>query len=129
VAIRNQRIDIGYGVEKVRRVVYDYRSDDAWRIQTGYVQYDNNQVPVWREYDPHDNSYEAGWRTGLWRNIYSLVMPQAPRAKYVSYQTTAYEVRPGEVAMLPKVEVRLTYLLREHLAQLPGDPTLTSPEH
>lgn len=128
MAIRDQRIDIGYGIERVRRVVYDYRSDEAWRIQTGYVQYDNNHVPVWREYDPDDSSYEAGWRTGLWRNIYSLAMPQAVGAKYVSYQTTGHEVRPGSVAMLPKVEVRLTYLLREHLARLPG-PSLTTSEN
>ncbi len=129
MAIRDQRIDIGHGIEKVRRVVYDYRSDEAWRIQTGYVQYDNSRVPVWREYDPDNSGHGAGWRTGLWRNIYSLVMSQAVGAKYVSYEMTGHEVRPGEVAMLPKTEVRLTYLLREHLARLPDDPSLTSSEH
>jgi hypothetical protein len=118
MAIRDQRIDVGYGIEKVRRVVYDYRSDRAWRIQTGYVRYDSNSVPVWRPYDPEDNRYEADWRTGLWRNIHSLVMPQAPGAKYVSYQTVAHDVGMGKVAMLPKIEVKLTHALVDHLTQV-----------
>lgn len=123
MAIRDQRIDIGYGIEKVRRVVYDYRSDPAWRLQTGYVQYDNNNVPVWRPYDPNEGGLEADWRNGLWRNAHSLVMPQAPGAKHVSYQTVACEVESGQVAMLPRVEVKFTRALLDHLEQVAGELT------
>lgn len=122
MAIRDQRIDIGYGIEKVRRVVYDYRSDPTWRLQTGYVQYDNNNVPVWRPYDPNDDGLEADWRNGLWRNVHSLVMPQAPDAKYISYQTVAFDVGNGNFAMLPSVEVKFTHALLDHLAQVESSP-------
>ena len=122
MAIRDQRIDIGYGIEKVRRVVYDYRSDPTWRLQTGYVQYDNNNVPVWRPYDPNDGGLEAAWRNGLWRNVHSLVMPQAPGAKYISYQTVAVDVGNEKFAMLPSVEVKFTHALLEHLAQVESSP-------
>lgn len=59
MAIRDQRIDIGYGVEKLWRIVYDYRSDPRQRLQTGFVQYDNNCIPVWRPYDPEDPGLDA----------------------------------------------------------------------
>ncbi|WP_165184086.1 hypothetical protein [Caulobacter soli] len=118
MAIRDQRIDVGYGVERIRRVVYDYRSDPEWRLQTGYVQYDSNSVPVWRPYDPEDRDLDADWRTGLWRNIYTMVMPPSPGTKHVSYETEEYNTGSGQIAMLPRVEVRLTYLLREHLAKV-----------
>lgn len=118
VAIRDQRIDIGYGVEKVWRIVYDVRSDPALLMQTGYVRYDNNQVPVWRPYDPKDDRMKAGWREGVWQNIHGLVMPNEPGATKVRYQTTEYDVGNGDLALLPKVEVKITYALREHLARI-----------
>lgn len=118
MAIRNQRIDIGYGIERITRIVYDYRSDPVLRLETGYVQYDNSNVPVWRPYDPEDLSHNADWRSGLWRNIHTLVMPNSPDTKYISYQTAEYDTGIGRPVMLPRVEVRLSLLLREHLAKI-----------
>jgi hypothetical protein len=115
MAIRDQRIDIGYGIEKVWRVVYDDRSDSKWRMQTGYVQYDNNRVPVWRPYDPDDSSLDAAWRGGVWRNVHMLVMPHDPAARKVRYQTTEHDTGTGDIAILPKIEVKLTFALVEHL--------------
>jgi len=115
MAIRDQRIDIGHGIEKVWRVVYDYRSNPLWRLQTGYVRYDNNQVPVWRPYDPADGSLDADWRNGVWHNIHRVIMPHDDAKKHVSYQTQEYNTGTGESVLLPGAEVRLTYLLVEYL--------------
>lgn len=46
VAIRDQRIDIGAGIEKIRRIVYDIREHEAAALQTGYVRYDSAQVAL-----------------------------------------------------------------------------------
>lgn len=118
MAIREQRIDIGYGVEKVWRVVYDYRSDPAQRIQTGYVQYDNNRVPVWRPYDPSDNGLDADWRSGVWRNIHSLTMPVDPEAKKVRYVMAEHDVGGGMEVRLPRVEASLAFALLKHLRDI-----------
>ena len=80
-------------------------------------------MPVWRPYDPNEGGLEADWRNGLWRNAHSLVMPQAPGAKHVSYQTVACEVESGQVAMLPRVEVKFTRALLDHLEQVAGELT------
>lgn len=118
MAIREQRIDIGYGVEKVWRVVYDYRSDPAQRMQTGYVQYDSSWIPVWRPYDPSDQGLYAAWQNGVWQNIYSLTMPLDPDAKKVRYVMAEHNVEGGAQVRLPRVETSLTFALLKHLRDI-----------
>ncbi|GEM_PF-4243791 len=115
MAIRDQRIDIGYGVEKVWRVVYDYRSHPERRMQTGFVQYDNNHIPVWRPYDPNDSGLDASWRQGVWSNIHSLSMTHDPASQKVRYLMVEHDVGDDAEILLPKVEVRLSFALLEHL--------------
>jgi hypothetical protein len=74
MGIRDQRIEIGFSIKTITRCVYDIRSNDRLKFQTGFVQYDNNEIPVWRPYDPSDMSWEAPWRKGKWENIYVLRM-------------------------------------------------------
>ena len=122
MAIRDQRIDIGYGVQKVWRVVYDYRSDPVRRMQIGFVQYDNNHIPVWRPYDPEDIGLDASWRVGVWSNIHSLSMPNDPTSRKVRYVMVEHDSDEETDIMLPKVEVRLTFALLEHLKAVRGTP-------
>jgi hypothetical protein len=119
MGIQHQRIDIGFGIEKIRRNVYDVRPNPAWKLETGYVRYDNNRVPVWRPQHAAQPG-NAFWPEGLWRNIYDLVMPLEKDRQDVRYQTDNYPVSDDQTAVLPKVEVRLTFLLREHLKQTQG---------
>jgi hypothetical protein len=76
MGIRDQRIEIGFSMKAIVRCVYDIRSNEIYKFQTGFVQHDNNEVPVWRPYDPNDLSLDAPWRNGKWENIYILRMNQ-----------------------------------------------------
>lgn len=120
MAIRDQRIDIGYGIEKVWRVVFDYRDVPEAMLQTGYVRYDNNEIPVWRPYDPDEGGPNASWQRNVWRNIYTARMLHQPNQKHVFYDTAEHDVSGVKVA-LPKIEVVLSHALQEHLAGLRRD--------
>lgn len=117
MAIRDQRIDIGYGAERIRRIVYDCRDDLNWQLQTGYVRYDSNRIPVWRPLDPDDLGYAAPWRNGIWRNIHAVVMAHDRGAKFIAYETEGYDTGTDKIIRLPRVEVRLTRGLLDHLAR------------
>lgn len=119
MAIRDQRIDIGYGVEKVRRVVFDYRSNPEAKLQTGYVRYDSDRVPVWRPYEPREPGHDALWQSGLWRNIYVLKTRWNRSDRSLSYQTTDHSVG-GLIIALPAVDVVPSHLLLVHLEGLQG---------
>lgn len=120
MAVREQQIDIGYGVEKVWRVVHDDRNDPAHRMQTGFVQYNNNRIPVWRPYDPTESGWDASWRDGVWRNIHSLIMPDDPAVQTVQYVMAEHDIGEGLKVLLPKVETQLTPALLEHLKEVRG---------
>lgn len=115
MGIRDQRVDIGPGIQTIRRAVFDYRSLPKWRIQTGYVNYDNAYVPVWRVYDPEDHDLHAVWKEGIWKNIYRLDMPRDLKATTVRYQTLDYRMGDGESIALPLVSAKLSYELERHL--------------
>lgn len=129
MAIRDQRIDIGYGVQKLWRIVYDYRSDPRQRLQTGFVQYDNNCIPVWRPYDPEDPGLDASWRAGVWSNIHSLAMPNDPTSQKRRYMMTEHHIGQDGEVLLPMVEVQLTFALREYLEEVRALRQLTAAHH
>lgn len=114
MGIREQRVELGYGIGVLTRAVYDIRSNKKLGFQTGYVQYESNEVPVWRPYDPTDDSYDAKWRKGRWFNIYVLRMPRNPEARHLNYLTNQIPVGKA-VADLPKVEVEYMYQFRDFL--------------
>ena len=114
MGLREQRINIWISLETIVRAVYDVRNDTKYKIQTGYIQYNNEEVPVWRPYDPDDSSLDAKWRDGLWKNIYRLNMHHKKNTQYVNYDTENISLQ-AESVNLPKVSVVLSH---ELLAQL-----------
>lgn len=119
MGIRDQRIEIGFGIKTITRCVYDIRSNDRLKFQTGFVQYDNNEIPVWRPYDPSDMSWEAPWRKGKWENIYGLRMNHKKGAKYVEYEAAELEVDGCSIS-LPKVSTELMHAFKTYLKKVNG---------
>lgn len=119
MGIRDQRIEIGFSIKTITRCVYDIKSNNSLRFQTGFVQYDNNEIPVWRPYDPNDMSFEAPWRKGKWENIYVLRMNHKKGSKYVEYETTEVECE-GTTFPLPKVSYELMHAFKAHLKKING---------
>lgn len=117
MAIRDQQIEIGFSIKTITRCVYDIRSNDRLRFETGFVQYDNNEIPVWRPRDPNDMSLEAAWKKGKWENIYVLRMNHKKGTKYVEYETTEVDYE-GTPVPLPKVSSELMPAFKAHLKKI-----------
>jgi hypothetical protein len=116
---RHQCIEIGFGIQTIIRCVYDIRNNDRFKFQTGFVQYDNNEIPVWRPFDPTDMSWEASWRKGKWENIYMLRMNHTKATTYVEYESAELEVE-GCTIPLPKVSIELMHAFKMYLKKAKG---------
>lgn len=119
MGIREQRIQIGYSVKSIVRCVYDIRNNDHLKFQTGYVQYDDNEIPVWRPFDSNDKSMDAPWRDGKWQSIYVLRMPQKKDSKHVAYEVSEVDFE-GASLSLPKVSTELMHAFKTHLNKVYG---------
>lgn len=119
MGIRDQRIEIGFGIKTITRCVYDIQSNDRLKFQTGFVQYDNNEIPVWRPYDPSDMSFKAPWRKGKWENIYVLRMSHKKGANYVEYEAAELDVEGCSIS-LPKVSTELMHAFKTYLKKVNG---------
>jgi len=114
MALREQNVEIGYSIQIIRRNVYHIQNNEALKMQMGYVEYNNSEVPVWRPYDIGNVSHDAKWRSGTWKNIYNLRMPHKKNAKYIEYNVIEYS--EGDVkAILPEVQVTLMFEVREYI--------------
>jgi hypothetical protein len=114
MGLSDQKIEIGHSIRTNRRNVYDVRNNEVLKIQTGYVNYDNNRIPVWRPFDPGDSSHDANWRNGIWKNIYDLRMPHKKNTRHIEYNLT--EFGEGDTtALLPEVQVTLMLDIRLHI--------------
>ncbi|MEW6647003.1 MAG: hypothetical protein AB1450_07375 [Pseudomonadota bacterium] len=116
MGLREQNVEIGYSIQTITRNVYDIQNNEALKIQTGYVKYDNGEVPVWRPYSPGNMSHDAKWRNGTWKNIYNLRMPHKENTKYIEYNVVEYS-EGDATAMLPEVQVTLMYEIREYISK------------
>lgn len=114
MGIRDQRIEIGFSIKTIIRCVYDIKNNDHLKFQTGFVQYDNNEIPVWRPFDPNDKSMDAPWRKGRWENIYALRMNHKKGSKYVEYEVDDIEFE-GVSVPLPKVSSELMHSFKTYL--------------
>lgn len=114
MGVRDQRIELGPGIKAVFRCVYDIREDDRAKIQIGYVQYDNNEIPVWRPLDPGDKSKVASWRRGTWRNIYALNMKHRKGVRNIEYEMQEVDL-DGVSVSLPEVSVEIAWELKNYL--------------
>lgn len=114
MGIRDQRVEIGYSIKTIIRCVYDIRNNESLKFQTGYVQYDNNEIPVWRPYDPNDKSWEAPWKNGKWENIYTLRMSQKKGTQYVEYEVSNQNFE-GTHFSLPQVSCELMRSFSDYL--------------
>jgi hypothetical protein len=119
MGIREQKIEIGYSIKTIVRCVYHLRNNDRLKFQTGYVQYDNNEIPVWRPFDPNDKSMDAPWRKGKWENIYVLRMPHKKGSKHVEYEVSEVDFEGTSIA-LPKVSTELMHAFKTYLKKVNG---------
>lgn len=114
MGIHGQKIDIGNGSHVMIRNVYDDRLDPESSIQTGYVKYDNHEVPVWRPYEAAVKVQNGIWKTGTWKNIFTVRMSRRANTNYVSYETGNFQ-QDNLVVRLPEVEIVLSFELCEYL--------------
>ena len=105
--IRGQRIEIGSSSKTITRCVYDIRYNHRFRFETGFVQFDNMEIPVWRP----SASLEEPWRKGKWTSIYVLRMS---RAMYDMYEAVEIEIEGIDIS-LPKVSTELMSDFKRHL--------------
>lgn len=117
MGIRDQRIEIGFSMKTIVRCVYDIRNNEKYKFQTGYVQFDNNEVPVWRPYEPSDFSLGASWRDGKWKNIFILRMNQKKGTTYIEYESFEHEFE-GVLIPLPMVSSEPMHAFREHIRKI-----------
>lgn len=115
MGIRDQRIEIGYSIKTIIRCVYDIKNNDRLKFQTGFVQYDNNEIPVWRLFDPNDQSRDASWRKGKWENIYILRMSNKRSTQYAEYDEVEDADFEGMLVSLPKVSCELMHSFKMYL--------------
>jgi hypothetical protein len=120
MGIKDQRIEIGFSIKTITRCVYDIQDNEALKFQTGYVQYDNNEIPVWRKYDPLNISLSAPWRKGKWENIYVLRMEHKQGERYVRYETTEISCQ-GVSIPAPKVSIELMAAFKTHINSASGN--------
>lgn len=114
MGITNQRVKIGNSIETIIRCVYDIQDNETLKFQTGFVNYDNNEIPVWRPMHPSDKSMNALWRKEKWGTIYTLRMHHKKGIQYIEYALDDIEF-DGQKLSLPKVTVELMYAFKKHL--------------
>ena len=114
MGLRAQQIEISYTINSIVRNVYCVQDNEQLKFQIGFVNYINEEVPVWRSMDPKDNSLDVPWKNGKWRNIYVLDMAQAKKSYYKAYELKDVEFE-GNVIPLPKVSPELTHSFKSHL--------------
>lgn len=114
MGIRDQRVEIGYSIKTIIRCVYDIRNNESLKFQMGFVQYDKNEIPVWRPYDPNDQSRDAPWKKGTWENIYTLRMSHKNGSQYVECEISDHVFENIQVP-LPRVSCELMYSFKEYL--------------
>ena len=108
MGIRNQRVEIGFSIKTLNRAVYAIKCNSKGKFQTGYVQYDGNEIPVWRPFDPNDMSMNALWRNSKWENIYVLRMSHKKDVGHVEYEDEDFDFE-GKAISLPKVSTELMF--------------------
>lgn len=112
MGLKDQNIEIGYSIQTIIRNVYDIRNDEIQKIQTGYIKYEGNEVPVWRAYLKEGITVSNS--NGVWKNIYNSRMKHNKNPKYIEYALTEYQ--EGELsAVLPEVNITLMYDIKEYL--------------
>jgi hypothetical protein len=114
MGIRDQCIEIGFSIKSIIRCVYDIKDNNYLRFQTGFVQYDNNEIPVWRQFDPNNKLMNAPWRKGKWENIYNLRMNHKKGSKHIEYEIDDVDFE-GVSISLPKVSSELAHSFKSHL--------------
>jgi hypothetical protein len=114
MGMREQHIEIGLSIKVITRCVYDIRNDQRFKLQTGFIQYDNTEIPVWRPYDPSDMSWDAPWKKGKWKNIYALSMKRKEAATYIEYETTETTFEDITIS-LPKISTTLMHSFEMYL--------------
>ena len=119
MGIRDQRIEIGFSMKTIVRCVYDIKNNETYKFQTGFVQFDNNEVPVWRPYEPADHSLGASWRDGKQENIFILRMNRKKGTTYIEYETFGHEFE-GALIPLPTVSSELMHAFKEHIRKIKG---------
>lgn len=101
----------------IKRAVYDLRSDDKWKIQTGYILYGIN-IAVWRPYDPEDVSLEADWRGNAWLPIYVNAISFEEDENSHKYEACLISVDDGVRLKLPRTEIDIVSDLRDYLSNI-----------
>jgi len=119
MALREQKIEIGFSKIVQIRVVYDVRNNESLKFQTGHVEFDNHLIPVWRPMNPDDKSLHAKWRDGSWESIYILHFHKMQNSEFRRSEFSDMELNSHKF-QLPKVSVELMSSFKEYLLAQKG---------
>lgn len=114
MALREQKVEIGFSRTVHSRVVYDVRNHEALKFQTGHVEFNNHLIPVWRPMNPDDKSLHAKWRGGSWENIYVVRMHQMKDSQYRRSEFADLVMNDHKL-QLPKVSVEIMGSFKAYL--------------
>ena len=108
MGIRTQTIDMG--IAKYTRSVMDISVDETSGIETGYIEFQNSFLPVWRPYEQS----EAEKSGGVWRPVYRISLTRVPNTRKILSQRGKVLV-DGREHDLPLAGLEVTYHLKRHL--------------
>ena len=108
MGIRAQTIDMG--LAKYTRAVMDISVDKNSEIETGYIEFQNIYMPVWRPY----NQIETEKSEGVWRPVYQISLTRVPNMRVIRSLRGKVPV-DGREHDLPLAELKVTSVLKRHL--------------
>ena len=94
--------------ETIMRNVYSRKIDPQQRYETGFVQIDNQYVPVWRSLGPEGRPWddESHGAERIWRNVYVQRMHKIKDSKHITPCYTESQINNINIT-LPTVTLEL----------------------
>lgn len=116
MGIREQKIQLNFTRTILNRAVRSLKRDDKLNFETGYVTVDDIEIAVWRPVDSNDNSLDAPWHEGVWRNIYIHRLAQLDASPTVACDMADVSIH-GVSVSLPKFVTDVSFGLKEHIEE------------
>ena len=110
---KQQSVSIDRGAI-IPRVIYGRIDNPEIHIQVGYVQINDKHVLVWRPWDLADKSSDASWRSGVWKNIYTMRMRRHLESNRIRIKLESLDFDGREIS-LPIADMKLSAELQEHI--------------
>jgi hypothetical protein len=115
MGIRSQNIDMNSAM--FTRSVMDNSVDESLKIETGYIEFQNNFLPVWRP----RNQIETEKPKDVWQPVYQISLTTVPNTRTIRSLRGNVPV-DGRDYELPLGELKVTSNLKRHLKEVRARP-------